>query len=119
MRILHTKGNGRRPPPPQSAPMGSRLAVFLLSVRAYGSNQGEGGLKAVQSAFCGHQSGRYKEHPGGSVSRCAKELGISRPTARKWMPEPIRQERLKTAAEQLQAKQQPGKLKRIWNIIKE
>lgn len=61
----------------------------------------------------------YKEHPGGSVSRCAKELGISRPTARKWMPEPIRQERLKTAAEQLQAKQQPSKLKRILNIIKE
>lgn len=61
----------------------------------------------------------FSENPGGSVSRCAKELGISRPTARKWMPEPIRQERLKTAAEQLQAKQQPGKLKRIWNIIKE
>lgn len=61
----------------------------------------------------------YNANPGGSVSRCAKELGISRPTARKWMPEPIRQERLKAAAEQLQAKQQPGKLKRIWNIIKE
>jgi predicted ArsR family transcriptional regulator len=61
----------------------------------------------------------YKEHPDGSVSRCAKELGISRPTARKWMPETLRQERLKTAAEQLQEKQQPGKLKRIWNIIKE
>lgn len=61
----------------------------------------------------------FLANPGGSVSRCAKELGISRPTARKWMPEPIRQERLKIAAEQLQAKQQPGKLKRIWNIIKE
>ena len=61
----------------------------------------------------------YTEHPGGSVSKCARDLGISRPTARKWMPEPIRQERLKTAAEQLQTKQHPGKLKRIWNIIKE
>lgn len=61
----------------------------------------------------------YVEHPGGSVSKCARDLGISRPTARKWMPEPIRQERLKTAAEQLQAKQPPSKLKRILNIIKE
>ena len=33
--------NGRRTPPPQSAPMGSRLASFLLSVRACGSSQGE------------------------------------------------------------------------------
>jgi hypothetical protein len=61
----------------------------------------------------------YKEHPGGSVSKCARDLGVSRPTARKWMPEELRQERLRTAAEQLQEKQQPGKLKRIWNIIKE
>lgn len=61
----------------------------------------------------------YKKHPGGSVSQCARDLGISRPTARKWMPEPIRQERLKTAAEQLQAKQPQSKLKRILNIIKE
>ena len=61
----------------------------------------------------------YNANPGGSVSRCAKELGISRPTARKWMPEKLRQERLKTAAEQLQAKQPPSKLKRILNIIKE
>lgn len=61
----------------------------------------------------------YKEHPDGSVSRCAKELGISRPTARKWMPEKLRQERLKIAAEQLQTKQPPSKLKRILNIIKE
>ena len=28
----------------------------------------------------------YKEHPGGSVSACARELDISRPTARKWKP---------------------------------
>lgn len=61
----------------------------------------------------------FSENPGGNISQCAKALNISRPTARKWMPETIRQERLKTAAEQLQAKQQPGKLKRIWNIIKE
>lgn len=61
----------------------------------------------------------YAEHPGGSVSKCAKDLGISRPTARKWIPEQIRQERLKTAAEQLQAKQPQSKLKRILNIIKE
>lgn len=112
--------------------MGSRLAVFLLSVRAYGSNQGESRLKAVQFTSDSPNINRngaptqqkqveawYAEHPGGSVSKCARDLGISRPTARKWMPEPIRQERLKTAAEQLQTKQQPGKLKRIWNIIKE
>lgn len=61
----------------------------------------------------------FSENPGGNISQCAKALNISRPTARKWMPETIRQERLKTAAERLQAKQQPGKLKRIWNIIKE
>lgn len=46
-------------------------------------------------------------------------MGVSRPTARKWMPEELRRERLRTAAEQLQEKQQPSKLKRIWNIIKE
>ena len=34
--------------PRKKPPMGSRLAVFLLSVRAYGSNQGESRLKAVQ-----------------------------------------------------------------------
>lgn len=61
----------------------------------------------------------YKEHPGGNVSQCARDLDVSRPTARKWMPEELRQERLRTAAKQLQEKQQPGKLKRIWNIIKE
>lgn len=33
--------NGRRTPPPQSTPMGSRLASLLLSVRACGSSQGE------------------------------------------------------------------------------
>lgn len=31
--------NGRRTPPPQSAPMGSRLASLLLSVKACGSGQ--------------------------------------------------------------------------------
>ena len=33
--------NGRRTPPPQKAPMGSRLTSFLLSVKACGSSQGE------------------------------------------------------------------------------
>lgn len=61
----------------------------------------------------------FSENPGGNISQCAKALNISRPTARKWMPEPIRQERLKIAAEQLQAKQPQSKLKRILNIIKE
>lgn len=61
----------------------------------------------------------FSENPGGNISQCAKALNISRPTARKWMPEELRQERLRTAAEQLQEKQQPSKLKRIWNIIKE
>ena len=28
----------------------------------------------------------YKNHPGGSVSACARDLDISRPTARKWKP---------------------------------
>lgn len=32
----------------------------------------------------------YAEHPGGSVSKCARDLGISRPTARKWMPEEMK-----------------------------
>lgn len=36
----------------------------------------------------------YAEHPGGSVSKCARDLGISRPTARKWMPEEIKLQRL-------------------------
>lgn len=85
--------NGRRTPPPQSAPMGSRLASLLLSVRACGSSQGES---------------RQKEHPGGSVSACARDLDISRPTARKWKP-----------TEQAEPTKKRGKLSRILNILKE
>lgn len=61
----------------------------------------------------------FLAHPGGSVSRCAAELGISRPTARKWMPESMKMERLQAERDRLQAKQPPSKLKRIWEIIKE
>lgn len=61
----------------------------------------------------------YKEHPGGSVSACARELDISRPTARKWMPEQMKLQKLADEQKHLQAKQPPSKLKRIWNIIKE
>lgn len=61
----------------------------------------------------------FLANPGGSVSKCAKELGISRPTARKWMPESMKQDRLQAEQDRLQAKRQPGKLKRIWEIIKE
>lgn len=46
----------------------------------------------------------YKNHPGGSVSACARDLDISRPTARKWKPEPTKK---------------PGKLSRILNILKD
>ena len=51
----------------------------------------------------------YKNHPGGSVSSCAKELGVSRPTARKWKPEQA--EPTKKPASKL--------LSRILNILKE
>lgn len=75
----------------------------------------------------------YAEHPGGSVSKCAKELGISRPTARKWMPEKLKQERLQTEKNRLQEKlppepskseqiaeilKQPGKVKQIIKVLK-
>lgn len=50
----------------------------------------------------------YKNHPGGSVSACARELDISRPTARKWKP-----------TEQAESTKKPGKLSRILNILKE
>ena len=52
----------------------------------------------------------YKEHPGGSVSACARELDISRPTARKWKP---------TEQEQAEPTKKQNKLKRILNILKE
>lgn len=50
----------------------------------------------------------YKNHPGGSVSACARDLDISRPTARKWKP-----------TEQAEPTKKPGKLSRILNILKE
>lgn len=74
----------------------------------------------------------YAEHPGGSVSKCAKELGISRPTARKWMPESIKAERLQAESERLKEQlpptkqqqivdvlKQPGKVRQILNILKD
>ena len=50
----------------------------------------------------------YKANPGGSVSACARELDISRPTARKWKP-----------TEQAEPTKKRGKLSRILNILKE
>lgn len=48
--------NGRRTPPPQRAPMGSRLASLLLSVRACGGSQGKSPAKghfwAENPEFC-------------------------------------------------------------------
>lgn len=61
----------------------------------------------------------YKENPTGNISQCAKALNISRPTARKWMPEQMKLQKLADEQKHLQAKQPPSKLKRIWNIIKE
>lgn len=61
----------------------------------------------------------YKENPTGNISQCAKALNISRPTARKWMPEQMKLQKLANEQKHLQAKQPPSKLKRIWNIIKE
>lgn len=50
----------------------------------------------------------YKNHPGGSVSACARDLDISRPTARKWKP-----------TEQAEPTKKRSKLSRILNILKE
>lgn len=61
----------------------------------------------------------YKENPTGNISQCAKALNISRPTARKWMPEQMKLQKLADEQKHLQAKQPPSKLKRIWNIIEE
>lgn len=48
--------NGRRTPPPQKAPMGSRLTSFLLSVKACGGSQGKspakGHFRAENPKFC-------------------------------------------------------------------
>lgn len=75
----------------------------------------------------------YAEHPGGSVSKCAKDLGISRPTARKWMPEEIKLQRLQAEKDRLQKQlpaepskqeqiatilKQPGKVKQIIKVLK-
>jgi hypothetical protein len=60
----------------------------------------------------------FNEHPGGSVSACARELDITRKTAGKWMPESIRQNRLQIEQKRIQSKQR-SKLKRIIDIIKE
>lgn len=75
----------------------------------------------------------YKNHPGGSVSACARDLDISRPTARKWMPEKMKLERLQAEKDRLQEKlppepskseqiaeilKQPGKVKQIIKVLK-
>lgn len=75
----------------------------------------------------------YKANPGGSVSKCARDLGVSRPTARKWMPEKMKLERLQAEKDRLQEKlpsepskseqiaeilKQPGKVKQIIKVLK-
>lgn len=67
------------------------------------------------------------------MSKCAKELGVSRPTARKWMPEKMKLERLQAEKDRLQKKlppepskseqiaeilKQPGKVKQIIKVLK-
>lgn len=52
----------------------------------------------------------YDANPDGSISQCARELGITRNTARKWKPEP--------ELEQSQS-QGKSKVRRIWDILKE
>ena len=73
-----------------------------------------------------------QEHPGGSVSACARELGISRPTARRWMPAEQRQTqqpeaanvqaaqtRQRSTAEEIRdILQQPGKIRQIVNVLR-
>lgn len=75
----------------------------------------------------------YRQHPGGSVSACARELGISRPTARRWMPAEQRQTQQPEAAripaaqtprqrstteEILDILQQPGKIRQIAAVLR-
>lgn len=74
----------------------------------------------------------YQEHPGGSVSACARELAISRPTARRWMPAEQRQTQQPKAAhvpaaqtrqrstteEILNILQQPGKIRQIAAVLR-
>lgn len=73
-----------------------------------------------------------QEHPGGSVSACARELGISRPTARRWMPVEQRQAQQPKAADVQAAQtqqrstaeeirdilQQPGKIRQIVDVLR-
>ena len=74
----------------------------------------------------------YQQHPGGSVSACARALGISRPTARRWMPAEQRQTQQPEAARIPAAQtrqrsttdeirhilQQPGKIRQIVNVLR-
>lgn len=73
----------------------------------------------------------YKQHPGGSVSACARELGVSRPTARRWMPAEQRQAqqpkaahvpestRQRSTAEEIRSiLQQPGKIRQIVDVLR-
>lgn len=75
----------------------------------------------------------YEANPSGSVSKCARDLGISRPTARKWMPEEIKLQRLQAEKDKLQEQlpaepskqeqiaeilKQPGKVKQIIKVLK-
>ena len=73
-----------------------------------------------------------QEHPEGSVSACARELNISRPTARRWMPAKQRQTQQPLAADVQAAQtrqrsttdeirhilQQPGKIRQIVNVLR-
>lgn len=73
-----------------------------------------------------------QEHPGGSVSACARELGISRPTARRWMPEEQRQAQKQPKAAHVPEStrqrsttdeirhilQQPGKIRQIVDVLR-
>ena len=75
----------------------------------------------------------FREHPGGSISACARELGVSRPTARRWMPAEQRQAQQPEAApipaaqttrqqstteEILNILQQPGKIRQIVDVLR-
>lgn len=106
--------------------MGSRLAVFLLSES----------LRRWSRKFWQQQKqveAWYEANPSGSVSKCARDLGISRPTARKWMPEEIKLQRLQAEKDKLQEQlpaepskqeqiaeilKQPGKVKQIIKVLK-
>lgn len=75
-----------------------------------------------------------QEHPGGSVSACARALGISRPTARRWMPAEQRQAQQQPEAARIPAAQtprqrstadeirhilqQPGKIRQIVDVLR-